>query len=52
MNEYEYQQSKIQKMHSVKKVKFLEEDNYNALFDEITDLNNPNIENELKRNLR
>lgn len=51
-NEYEYQQSKIQKMHSVKKVKFLEEDNYNALFDEITDLNNPNIENELKRNLR
>jgi len=44
-NEYEYQNSKIQKAFSIKKVKFLEEGSDRILFDDINDLNNPTIEN-------
>jgi hypothetical protein len=40
-NEYEYQQSKIQKAYSIKKVKFLEEGTEQILFDEIQDINTP-----------
>ena len=48
-NEYEYQQSKIQKAFSVKKVKFLEESTDQIIYDDVQDIINPN---ELKRNLR
>lgn len=44
-NEYEYQQSKIQKMFSIKKVRFMEEGLERILYDEIKDQNEPNIEN-------
>lgn len=57
-NEYEYQQSKLQKAFSVKRVKFLSEGSEN-IFNEINELNDSNIENtanlnqpELKRIIR
>lgn len=43
-NDYEYQQSKIQKAFSIKRVKFLEEGTDQILFDQINDINNPTIE--------
>lgn len=48
-NEYDYQQSKIQKAFSVKKVKFLEESADQVIYNDVQDIINPN---ELKRNLR
>lgn len=44
-NEFEYQQSKIQKAYSVKKVRFLEEGSERILYDDIQDQINPSIEN-------
>lgn len=41
-NEYEYNQSKAQKAFSIKKVKFLEEGTDRILFDEVSDINDPN----------
>lgn len=38
---YEYQQTKIQKAYSIKKVKFLEESTDKILFDEVNDINSP-----------
>lgn len=58
-NEYEYQQSKIQKAYSIKKVKFLQEGSEQVFFDQIDDLNAPNVEptsdvlqNQLTRKIR
>ena len=48
-NEYEYQQSKIQKAFSIKKIKFLEESTDQIIYDDVQDIINPN---ELKRNLK
>lgn len=42
-NEFEYQQSKIQKAFSVKKVRFLEESIDNVLYDEIQDQIQPSV---------
>ena len=41
-NEYEYQQNKIQKAYSIKRVDFLNETTDEILFDQITDINSPN----------
>lgn len=43
-NEYEYQNSKIQKAFSIKRVKFLEEGTDRIFYDQIQDLNNPTVE--------
>ncbi len=58
-NEFEYQQSKVQKAFSIKKVRFLEEGSEKIIYDDINDINNPTIENtanipqtELKRKIR
>lgn len=51
-NEYEYQQSKIQKAYSIKKVRFMEEGSERIITDQINDLNEPTIEDPLKRKLR
>lgn len=58
-NEYEYQQSKIQKAYSIKKVKFLQEGSEQIFFDQVNDLNEPNVEptsdilqNQLTRKIR
>lgn len=42
-NEYEYSNNKIQKAFSIKKVKFLQEGTDQILFDQIQNLNSPNI---------
>jgi hypothetical protein len=41
-NEYEYQQQKIQKAYSIKRVKFLREGEESVLYDQVTDLTTPN----------
>lgn len=44
-NEFEYQSAKIQKMFSVKKVRFMEEGSEQILFNQINDINEPSVEN-------
>lgn len=44
-NEFEYQQSKIQKAYSIKKVRFLEEGSERIIYDDVQDQINPSIEN-------
>lgn len=43
-SEFEYHQSKIQKAYSLKRVDFLNETTDEVLFDQITDLNQPNLD--------
>lgn len=43
-NEYEYQQSKIQKGYTIKRVHFLNESTDQILYDQINDLQQPNLQ--------